>query len=212
MDHKPSTTDAHHVIDSVEGLRALYGHAQGRARDKQLDHLEWHGQNFIRHAPFVILSTYGKDGRADSSPRGGAPGFVQVLDSTTLVIPDGKGNNRIDSMINIVETGRIGLLFLIPGVDETLRINGTATVTTDPGLLERFADERHPPKTCIRVEVDEVFLHCAKALMRSRLWADDSRIERKSFPSMGQMLNEQIGLDEVPEPQEAMVARYQSDL
>lgn len=200
------------ILESAEQLRALYGFPTGRAKDKQLSGLEKHSINFIRHSPFVVLSTHNRSGRADASPRGGAPGFVQVQGTDVLIIPDAKGNDRIDSMLNIVETGRVGLLFLIPGVDETLRVNGTACVTTDPEWLGLFADERHPPKSCIRVKVEEVFLHCAKALMRSRLWSDGSRIDRKAFPSMGRMLNDQLGIDGEAEPQEAMVARYQSDL
>jgi len=200
------------ILESAEQLRALYGFPTGRAKDKQLSELEKHSINFIRHSPFVVLSTHDKDGRADASPRGGAPGFVRVQGTDTLLIPDAKGNDRIDSMINIVETGRVGLLFLLPGVDETLRVNGRAQVTTDPELLALFADERHPPKTCIRITVDEVFLHCAKALMRSKLWSLEVQIDRKDFPSMGQMLNDQIGIDEQPETQASMVARYQSDL
>lgn len=200
------------ILESAEQLRALYGFPTGRAKDKQLSALEKHSINFVRHSPFVVLSTCDGNGRADASPRGGAPGFVRVQGTDTLIIPDAKGNDRIDSMVNIVETGRVGLLFLIPGVDETLRVNGRAQVTDDPELLAMFAEERHLPKTCIRIEVEEVFLHCAKALMRSRLWADDSRIERDDFPSMGRMLNDQLGIGGEAEPQDAMVARYQSDL
>lgn len=200
------------IIESTADLRCLYGVARGRARDKQLDRFETHSENFVRHSPFVVIATYDRRGRLDVSPRGGATGFVQVLGPKVLVIPDAQGNNRIDSLVNIVETGRLGALFLIPGVDETLRVNGSARVTTDPDLLSRFSAGRNPPKTCIRMEVEEIFLHCAKALMRSQLWSAAAQIERNSFPSMGQMLKDQIGEEGAPETQEAMVARYETDL
>lgn len=148
----------------------------------------------------------------DASPRGGNPGFVKVLNSQEIVIPDAKGNNRVDSLINIVETGRIGMLFLIPGVDETLRLNGTAFITSDTKYIEMFLSEKIPVKTCLVIKVEEVFLHCAKAFMRSKLWHEDSKIERSELPTMGQMLSDQLDSDETPETQEAMVKRYQKDL
>jgi predicted pyridoxine 5'-phosphate oxidase superfamily flavin-nucleotide-binding protein len=115
-------------------------------------------------------------------------------------------------MSNIVETGRVGLLFLIPGVDETLRLNGSAIISTDDDLLKLFPNEKISPKSCIVIKVEEVFLHCAKALMRSKLWHDDYKIERKSFPTMGRMLKDQLGDTKEPESQEEMVKRYQQDL
>lgn len=200
------------TVNSEDQLRALYGFPQGRARQKQLSRLETHCLNFIRLSPFVIISTSNAAGQLDVSPRGGRPGFVLAQDENHLVIPDAKGNKRLDSLVNIIETGRVGLLFLIPGIDETLRVNGSATVTADANLLQRFTEERHPPKTCLVVEVEEAFLHCAKALMRSRLWAQDARQDRKALPTMGQMLHDQLGIDTEPETQEAMIARYQGDL
>jgi PPOX class probable FMN-dependent enzyme len=199
-------------IESEEQLRGIYGHPKGRAKDKQLDALERHSINFIEYSPFVVISTHAKSGLVDCSPRGGKPGFAKVIDESCLVIPDGKGNNRLDSLVNVVETGDIGCLFLIPGVDETLRVNGVARLSTSTDYLSLFSDERKPPKTCIEVTVKEVFLHCAKALMRSELWSSKSQIERSEFPSIATMINDQLCIDEEPESQEEMVARYERDL
>ena len=199
-------------IKDTKALRDLYGQPSGRAKIKVLSNLEKHSINFISKSPFAVISTVNKQLELDASPRGGAPGFIKVLDDTTLLIPDSKGNNRVDSLSNIVETQSIGMLFLIPGVDETLRINGSAVVSTNDNYLQQFASEKNPPKTCIVVTVEEVFLHCAKALMRSKLWDNDAKIERSEFPSMGRMLKDQLQSDDPAETQEAMVARYQKDL
>lgn len=197
-------------ISSEAQLRELYGFPKGRAVSKVLSALEDHAMNFISQSPFFILSTSSADGRMDASPRGGEPGFVHVLSDTQIAIPDHKGNNRLDSMVNIIETGRVGLIFLIPGIDETLRINGSAAISTDAVLLDRFNDER--VKTVMVVEVEECFLHCAKAFMRSKLWQAESYIDNKNFPSMGQMLKDQIKSEEEAESREAMIERYQPDL
>ena len=154
-------------IDSLEQLRAHYPAAQGRALSKQLDHLDPHCIAFIGLSPFAVLATGGAGGQLDASPRGGAPGFVHVLDAHTLLLPDAKGNNRLDSFSNIAETGRAGLLFMIPGVDETLRVNGEASLSDDAALLAYFAGERNPPRLVMRLRVAEAYLHCAKALMLS---------------------------------------------
>lgn len=199
-------------IETENQLRELYDLPSGRARDKVFSILDKHAINFISKSPFIVLSTSNKNGKMDASPRGGNPGFVKVLNSQEIVIPDAKGNNRVDSLINIVETGRIGMLFLIPGVDETLRLNGAAFITSDTKYIEMFSSEKIPVKTCLVIKVEEVFLHCAKAFMRSRLWHEDSKIERSELPTMGQMLNDQSGSNETPETQEAMVKRYQKDL
>lgn len=148
----------------------------------------------------------------DASRRGSVSGFVKVIDSKTLFIPDVKGNNRVDSISNIIETGQIGILFLIPGVDETLRINGSAYLSTDKGYLKLFTEEQNPPIACVVVSVEESFLHCAKAFMRSKLWDVSSQIDRDSFPTMGQMLKDQLGSMESPESREAMIERYKPDL
>lgn len=199
-------------IQNEEELRSLYGFARGRAKIKQLDALERHSVNFIERSPFMVISTVGVNGNLDCSPRGGKPGFIRIIDEQTIVVPDSKGNNRLDSLVNIIETGNVGCLFLIPGVDETLRLNGRASLSTRADYLGLFAEERNPPKCVIEIEVRELFLHCAKALMRSELWLDSSRIERKSFPTMGKMLKDQLNDDAAPESQEAMLKRYTENL
>ena len=199
-------------IENVNQLRELYDLPSGRAKDKVFSILDKHAITFISKSPFIVLSTSNKNGKMDASPRGGNPGFVKVLNSQEIVIPDAKGNNRVDSLINIVETGRIGMLFLIPGVDETLRLNGAAFITSDTKYIEMFSSEKIPVKTCLVIKVEEVFLHCAKAFMRSKLWDEDSKIQRSELPTMGQMLSDQLGSNETPETQEAMVKRYQKDL
>lgn len=200
------------TITSEDALRNLYGWPKGRAKDKVLAQLEKHSINFINKSPFFVLSTYDKDGRSDASPRGGKPGFVKILNDQTILIPDSKGNNRVDSLVNIVETGKVGCLFLIPGIDETLRINGDAIITADQDFINQFPEEQNMPKSCIKINIQEVFLHCAKALMRSKLWKEDHRIERPGFPTMGRMLNDQLGSNTPLESQEDMIKRYSKDL
>jgi len=196
----------------AKDLRDIYGTPKGRANKKVLAQLEQHTKHFISKSPMVIISSFDTDGRVDTSPRGGSPGFVHVLNDSCIIIPDSKGNNRVDSLINIASTGRIGMLFLMPGIDETLRINGAATVSSEPEYLNLFPPSQHPPKTCIVVQIEEVFLHCAKALMRSELWNPDRFVARGDFPTMGRMLKDQLGGDEPVERHEDMIKRYQTDL
>lgn len=199
-------------IKSSEELRQIYGWPKGRAEIKVLSTLDKHSINFIDKSPFLVLSTQDKRGSMDCSPRGGKIGFVHVLDDKTIVIPDSKGNNRVDSLINIVESGRVGILFLIPGIDETLRINGSAIVSIDQKYIDLFPNEKITPKSVLVINIEEAFLHCAKALMRSKLWSEDIKFERDQFPTMGRMLNDQLGAVGPEETHEEMVARYQKDL
>ena len=200
------------MIESKEALRALYPPAKDRSVKKQLARLDKHCLRFIGLSPFVVLASGGKEGHFDASPRGGEPGFVKAPDSGTLLIPDAPGNNRLDTLENIIGSGRIGLLFLIPGVDETLRVNGRARLSDDPETLRGFSNEKRTPKLVIEVKVEDVYLHCAKALMRSRLWSADGQVERAVLPTMGQMLNEQTGIQAPAETREQMVERYRADL
>jgi uncharacterized protein len=190
----------------------MYAPAKERAVQKQLSELESHCKNFIAQSPFVVLSSSNQAAAMDASPRGGAPGFVKVFDSHTLLIPDASGNNRLDTLENIISTGKLGLLFLVPGVDETLRINGEAQLSTSESYMHFFKDERKPPKLVIEVRAQEVYLHCAKALMRSQLWDPTRHVERSTLPTMGEMLKSQIGSDGPAETQAEMVARYRADL
>ena len=200
------------MIESKEALRALYAPAKERSVKKQLARLDSHCLRFIELSPFVVLASGSKEGQFDASPRGGDPGFVKAPDSATLLIPDAPGNNRLDTLENVIGSGRIGLLFLIPGVDETLRVNGRARLSDDPETLRRFSSEKRTPKLVIEVKVEDVYLHCAKALMRSKLWSADSQVERAVLPTMGQMLNDQAGIQSAPETREQMVERYKADL
>jgi len=200
------------MIDSKAALRALYPAAKERSVRKQMDRLDRHCLRFVALSPFLVLASGDKQGLFDASPRGGEPGFVRAPDSATLLIPDAPGNNRLDTLENILSTGRIGLLFLIPGVDETLRVNGRARLADENSLLDYFKSEKRAPRLVIEVKVEDVYLHCAKALMRSRLWSADSRVERSVLPTMGQMLNEQTGIQTLPETQEQMVERYKAEL
>jgi PPOX class probable FMN-dependent enzyme len=198
------------MIESKEQLRAAYPPARERSVRKQMARLDRHARRFIELSPFLVLAS-GAEGRFDASPRGGDPGFVKAPDDATLLIPDAPGNNRLDTLENIVATGSLGILFLLPGVDETLRVNGRARLVDDPATLQSCADARRTPKLVIRVAIEDVYLHCAKALMRSKLWGAEHRVERSVLPSMGQMLQEQIGSG-AGETQEQMLERYRSEL
>ena len=203
-------------ITSISELRKLYSTAGERAVKKEIPALDQHAIQFIGLSPFVVLASGGAEGQMDSSPRGGDAGFVKVRDAYTLLIPDAPGNNRLDTLENIVATGHLGLLFLVPGFDETLRINGRAVLSTDPEDLTFCADARRTPVLAIRVSVDSVYLHCAKALMRSKLWDTEQRIERSQMPTMGEMLRDQVRQfkheDIDVEPQAQMLERYRQSL
>jgi PPOX class probable FMN-dependent enzyme len=173
-------------VASVDDLEELYGAALPRSLVKELDRLNDHYRMFVEKAPFVIVATSGPGG-LDCSPRGDPPGFVRVVDDKTIMFPDRRGNNRLDTLRNLVADPRIALLFLIPGVGETLRINGRAEILVDDELNASFAMNGKPPKSVIAVTVDSVYYQCQKALARSRLWEADAQIPRTDLPSAGQM-------------------------
>jgi hypothetical protein len=181
------------IITSLAELREIYGYPSERVRRKCLNYLDVHCRNLIAAAPFLVIGSSHHCGAADVSPRGDIPGFVRVLDDKTLLIPDRPGNNRIDTLSNIIENPNVALLFLIPGMNETLRVNGTAKITQDPNLLLLSVIDDKVPKTAILITVAEAFLHCAKALIRSKLWDSTAQIERSQFPTAGQIQAEQIG-------------------
>jgi PPOX class probable FMN-dependent enzyme len=199
-------------LDSLAALRQAYAAPKGRSVAKQLAALDVHCTRFIALSPFVVLATGNRTGQLDASPRGGDPGFVKVLDAQTLLLPDSPGNNRLDSFTNLLETREAGLLFLIPGVDETLRVNGPATLCDSAWEIALCTTERRAPKAVIRITVREAYLHCAKAFMRSDLWNPAKHVARSALPSMGEMIRDQTGMDAPIESQEAMRARYASDL
>lgn len=158
-----------HTVDSVEALRELYRQPHEAVVKKERPALDAASTRFIELSRFVVIGTFDSDGRADSSPRGGPSGFVRVLDATHLAIADLGGNNRLDTLQNVVDTGRIGLLFVVPGQSETVRVNGAACITADPAVLARF-DMPREPKTAIGVTVESTYVHCAKAFRRSGMW------------------------------------------
>lgn len=200
------------AIDTLEALQQLYKPAQGRALAKQMAALDKHARQFIGLSPFALISTAGADGGCDVSPKGDGPGFVAVLDDATLAIPDRPGNNRMDSYRNILENPHVGMLFLIPGVAETLRVNGSAEIRDDPDLLARFTVRGRLPATVLLVHVSEVFLHCAKCVMRSKLWDPDAQIARGLLPSMTEMINDQTGRADPVLSEERVWAGYQKVL
>ena len=184
-----------HVLTTVEELRTHYREPSRLVQRKKVEHLDDVTRSFIAASPFVLLATAGVDGTCDVSPRGGPPGFVRVLDDRRLALPDLSGNNLLDSLINLTSNGHVGLLFLIPGRDETLRVDGRAWVTTDPDLLGRWDDELARPKTAIGVEVQHAFIHCAKSFRRGRVWDPSAWNELAGAPDACELLVAHVGLD-----------------
>ena len=176
-----------HVISSIEELESIYGSPLERSLTKEIDHISEHYRAFIEKAPFVTLATCGPEG-LDCSPRGDPPGFVRVVDEKTVMIPDRRGNNRIDSLRNLVRDPRMSLLFLIPGVNETLRINGRARISVDPDVCASFEVQGKLPRSVLIVSVERIYFQCQKALVRSRLWDPQAQIPRSDLPSTGEML------------------------
>ena len=179
------------VTNNAE-LREVYPPPAPRAAQKVLDRLDIHCRNFIALSPFCVLSSSDADGQADASPRGDPPGFVQVLDDKTLLLPDRPGNNQVDSLQNIVENPGVGLLFFVPGMNETLRVKGKAEITADPELLDPMTVAGRAPLSGLKITVEEAFLHCGRALIRSRIWDAEAQIDRSSYPTYGQVLADQI--------------------
>jgi PPOX class probable FMN-dependent enzyme len=202
-------------IQDETALRSLFGPVDGGAARKSISFLDRHCRNFVGLAPFLCLGTFGADGKADVSPRGDQPGFVQVLDDHKLAIPERPGNNRLDSLTNILGNPQVGLIFLVPGFEDTLRVNGRAALTRDPALLRSMAVNNREPKVAIKVTVEEAFLHCAKAFKRSRLWDPSTQVDRKTMPSLVRMIMEQIAEAETrqaPHLDEAEVAAYECEV
>jgi PPOX class probable FMN-dependent enzyme len=168
-------------------LRALLGEPAAVVRAKVADRLNDLTRRFVDLSPFVLLATSAPDGTCDVSPRGDPPGFVRVLDERTLLLPDRPGNKLADSLRNVLRNPHVGLLFLVPGVGDTLRVNGRATLVTDEDLLAPCAVEGKVPKLGLRIEVDEVFTHCSKAFLRARLWDPETFVDRSALPSSGEV-------------------------
>lgn len=185
------TIDPEFTISDEQTLRALFPPTHDLAKQKVLTKLDKHSQTFIGRSPFLCIGTQNSDGKADVSPRGDPAGFVKILDEHTLAIPDRPGNNRLDTLANIVTNPSVGLLFMVPGFDETLRVTGRASLVTDPKLLDTMSVNDRAPKLAIVVEVTSVFLHCAKAFRRSRLWDPDHHQDRSGMPSLINMILDQ---------------------
>jgi uncharacterized protein len=183
------TTDgsSHHLVTSLEVLESIYGAPSGAAVVKEIDHVNADYRAFIEAAPFCAVATSGPGG-LDCTPRGDPPGFIRVKDEKTLLIPDRRGNNRIDSLRNLIADPRISLLFLIPGCGETIRVNGRAVISIDPALCESLAFAGKAPRSVIVVTVDRVYYQCAKAIVRSRLWDPAMQIDRRTLPTSGTIL------------------------
>jgi PPOX class probable FMN-dependent enzyme len=178
----------HSKITEADTLRGLYGEPVPASLVKEMTFLTDAYAAFINASPFVVLSTSGEEG-LDASPRGGPPGFVRVVDKNTLILPDRSGNNRVDTLNNVVSDPRIAMLFLVPGVGETMRVNGRARVSVEPDLLQSFADANGKvPRSALIVTIERCYVHCSQSLSRSKLWDPAAQVERKSLPSIGQML------------------------
>ena len=181
------TSAKSHTISSIAELEALYGAANPRSLTKEIDYISDHYRAFIETSPFVVLASIGPEG-LDCSPRGDPAGFVRVRDEKTLLLPDRRGNNRLDTLKNIVRDPRVSLLFLVPGVGETLRINGRAELSTDPELCASFEMQGKPPRSVLVITAERVYFQCQKALARSKLWSPDAQVPRGQLPSAGEIL------------------------
>ncbi len=200
-------------IETVDRLREIYRQPKELAARKVMTEFEEHSRRFIELSPFLVISTTGSDGIGDVSPRGDAPGFVKVMDDNrTVAIPDRRGNNRIDTLTNIVTNPSVGTIFFIPGVAEVMRVNGDASIHDDPNLCAEFEVKGKQPATVILVEAREIFLHCAKAIMRSGLWKKEVQVERTVMPTIAQMISDQIGRDRPLQTHREVKEAYQKEL
>ena len=193
-------------------LRSFYPEPTELAYAKQLDRIDHHAAAFIARSPFLVIATADSTGSCDASPRGDAPGFVIVADERTLYLPDRPGNNRIDSLTNITANPHVGLLFFIPGVIETLRVNGRANFVADTTLLQQLSAHGHLPRSALVIEVEEVFFHCGKALKRSNLWDPGHQVAAGEIPTLGRILADQTGKVGVAEAEERVRFAYEHHL
>ena len=200
------------LIQTTDQLRAIYKAPSERAVLKELTHIDTHLQRFISLSPFLVISSGDEHHQMDCSPRGGDAGFVKVLDQQTILIPDSIGNNRLDTLTNIIATSQVGLLFFIPGIDEVVRLNGKATLQTDPDLLKHFDAVKNKPKLVIKVTVEAAYIHCPKALMRSKLWSIEQHQNIDSMPTLGEIIQDQTKSAGPVESREEMLKRYTPDL
>src|SRR6201987_3107211 len=198
------------IVEDLDGLRELYGPPSDRSVKKQLSRFDKHCRAFIARSPFLVMASSDPSGRCDASPKGDAPGFVQVLDDETLLIPDRLGNNRIDTIGNLLARPGVGLIFFVPGINETLRINGRARVTIEAASLEPLAVNGKVPRSGILVTAEEIYFHCGKALIRSELWNPEKHLRRSQFPSLGRILADQLGGISVEESERLTAESYKT--
>lgn len=182
-------------LKTEQDLRTIYKQPGGGAVGKDIAQIDGHFANFIRLSPFLCMGTMGENGLGDVSPRGGEPGFVHVLDARTLAMPDRPGNNRLDSLLNIMCNPGVGLLFFVPGFEDTLRVNGVARVANDPELMQRFIACGKPPRSVVVIDVKEAYLHCAKAIRRAGLWMQDAQVDRAALPTAGEIYRDHLKLE-----------------
>ena len=197
---------------AASDLATIYPKPSPRVIAKARPELDVHATKFIAMSPFCVLATSGSDGSVDASPRGGNPGFVHIAGPNQLLLPDRSGNNRIDSFKNIVEgSGFVQLIFFVPGIDETLRVGGTGKLSAEPALLASMEEFGKPPRAVLSIAVREAYFHCGKALMRAKLWSQDTQVERAVLPSISQVIHDQTKLGE-PESQAVVEARNKTQL
>ncbi len=199
------------VIETESALRDCYDQPSELVQKKVLRRLDKHARAFIALSPFAVLATHGPDG-SDASPRGDAPGFVHVENDTTLLLPDRRGNNLIDSLRNVVASPDVGLLFLVPGINETLRVNGTAKVIVDPARLQPLVAQGKVPASALEIDVREVYFHCGKAMIRSDLWNAEKHVPRSSFPTLGRVIADQVAGVDAEAAEQNIADAYKSRL
>jgi uncharacterized protein len=198
-----------HRVTSLDQLREIYPPPKQRSLDKEIDHLDEHCRRFIGLSPFVVISSASADGHGcEASPKGGPPGFVQVLDAHRLLIPDATGNRRLDGLQNMLQNPHVGLLFMVPGMRETLRVRGRVSLTRDPAILDGLETGGRPALLALIVQVDLAYLHCAKCVIRSGLWDVDTWPERTELPSAAEILNDHIGLGDLAASAAALEESY----
>ena len=200
------------VVRNIEQLRSIYNYSKGRAALKIINSLEKHSKNFINLSPFVAISSKGKNGHADVSPRGDSVGFVKIQDDKTIIIPDRSGNNRLDTLENIIFDPSVGTLFFIPGINTVLRINGNAFIEDSLEIRAQFEINNNIPKTCIIINIEEIFMHCAKALMRSSFWDHSKYLSQTEFPTISKIINDQLNSEDDEQNHKQEDKRYKKQI
>ena len=200
------------VVSNLRQLRSIYNYSKGRAALKVINSLEKHSKNFINLSPFVVISSKGKNGHADVSPRGDSVGFVKIQDEKTIIIPDRSGNNRLDTLENIIFDPSVGTLFFIPGINTVLRINGNAFIEDNLEIRAQFKINNNVPKTCIIINIEEIFMHCAKALMRSSFWDHSKYLPQTKFPTISKIINDQLNSEDDEQNHEQEDKRYKKQI